>query len=539
MTISNGIYYDENLGDHVLLAKNPHDSSTRPRQPDPVSPFPPNAPEGPDSSRRSLPLLSVQMTVDMGTSAFRTRLVQTFQNPFADDISETEYVFPLFNNCAVVSFTCIIKNRTVLRGRVKPKDIAQDAFHSASSRGDPAGLLEERTPDVFSTTLGRIPRRSTVTVDIAYIGELKHDMKRDVIRLTIPTSIAPRYGWGTARKFNTDNTQIQQRGLSVKVNMEVMYPILNIASVHHQISYGPDNHHISFASFRESIRSSGNHNCTSVPLSLAHGTAPFDKDFVLDVYVQPGSLSPSMAILERSLRGENEKAFMLSLGSSFSSLPSSTSCRRDIIFIADRSGSMTGKMNTLISAMEVFLHSLNGHCKFNVWCFGSHTTSLWPQSKSYSNGNFKEALAYVEGFNADMGGTELLEALRTAANTIADQPQTVAEIIVLTDGQVVDPNSVFALVNDIRRRRPGKVRVFAMGVGDSVSHALVEGIARAGGGYAEVVSVHGESGWEDRVINMLDAALHENVDKVTLQFMQDHKKIGPQHLFPAGEFISS
>jgi hypothetical protein len=145
----------------------------------------------------------------------------------------------------------------------------------------------------------------------------------------------------------------------------------------------------------------------------------------------------------------------------------------------------------------------------------------------------------VGGFKADMGGTELLEALRIAANTIADRRQTVAEIIVLTDGQVVDPHSVFALVNDIRRWRPEKVRVFAMGVGDNVSHALVEGIARAGGGYAEVVSVHGESGWEDRMINILDAALHENVDRITVQFMQGHREIGPKYLFPAGEFISS
>jgi len=43
----------------------------------------------------------------------------------------------------------------------------------------------------------------------------------------------------------------------------------------------------------------------------------------------------------------------------------------------------------------------------------------------------------------------------------------------------------------------GMVRFFSLGIGAAVSYELVEGIAKAGGGYAEVITSASGGGWED------------------------------------------
>ena len=63
-------------------------------------------------------------------------------------------------------------------------------YQAAIGRNEPASLLEQHTPDFFSTSIGNIPAGETVKVEIEYVLELKHDVGVDGLRFTIPTSIA-------------------------------------------------------------------------------------------------------------------------------------------------------------------------------------------------------------------------------------------------------------------------------------------------------------------------------------------------------------
>src|SRR5439155_10065930 len=106
-------------------------------------------------SQRYLPLLDVTMTVKVVMFTCRAVLTQTFQNDQTKPIREAKYAFPLYENSAIVSFTCTIQGRTrPLNGIVKPNNAARHDYDKALSTGQPAGLLEEHTPDVFTTTLG-------------------------------------------------------------------------------------------------------------------------------------------------------------------------------------------------------------------------------------------------------------------------------------------------------------------------------------------------------------------------------------------------
>ncbi len=51
-----------------------------------------------------------------------------------------------------------------------------------------------------------------------------------------------------------------------------------------------------------------------------------------------------------------------------------------------------------------------------------------------------------------------------------------------------------------------------------MSHELVEGIAKAGGGYAEVIPAASQGGWEDRVVAILGAALAGHVGPIQIEF---------------------
>jgi hypothetical protein len=108
-------------------------------------------------------------------------------------ITDAQYTFPLYESSAIVSFRCTI-GTTLIHSIVKEKDQATADFREAVARNEPASLLQQHTPDVFTTSLGTIAPAQTVTVEIEYIMELKHDAELDALRLTIPSAIAPRYG---------------------------------------------------------------------------------------------------------------------------------------------------------------------------------------------------------------------------------------------------------------------------------------------------------------------------------------------------------
>lgn len=177
-----------------------------------------------------LPQVSLSSVTKLHDTASRTLLCQTFVNPSnVTPIASAKYTFPLYESSAIVSFRCYIGAR-LIEGIIKEKREASATYQAAVEQREPASLLEQQTPDVFSTSLGNIPPGETVKVEIEYIMELKHDAEVDGLRFTIPTSIAPRYG-DPPSSLGADpvDTGVAVEGINISVHVSMSS---NIRSVH-------------------------------------------------------------------------------------------------------------------------------------------------------------------------------------------------------------------------------------------------------------------------------------------------------------------
>ena len=120
---------------------------------------------------------------------------------------------------------------------------------------------------------------------------------------------------------------------------------------------------------------------------------------------------------------------------------------------------------------------------------------------------------HLNSFDANMGGTETYSAIKaTIDRRFTDIP---LDVIVLTDGDIWDQESLFAYINDQVKSSKGNIRVFTLGIGNGVSSALIEGLARAGNGFAQ--SVQNGERLDSSVVRMLRGSLSPHVSKYSLE----------------------
>jgi len=455
--------------------------------------------------RNVLPPLSVAVNASIVQDTARVSVTQNFWNDSTVPIKEAAFAFPLPAGCTITSFSCTIGTNKTIEGIVKPKEEAREAFdRHIRQHNTAAGLLEQDNPEIFTTTLGNIPDQTTVRIELAYISILKHRFtdSKNVTTLILPTSIAPRYGHAPEEYKKAATARLGQ-GLTLEVDVVESDKITSITSPSHPISADRQ-----WGTGKDVTGADNNSRLVETScVRLEPGSQLLDKDFVLDIVTAPdGNAETPQAWLEEHPSLPNHKALMLTLPPSFLTKSAAPMQRSEIIFLADRSGSMSDKIASLKSAMQFFLKGIPVGRRFNIWCFGSRFNSWQPASVDYTDENLQAALSWVQGtFHADMGGTELLPAVKAIVS--ARDKALMTDIIILTDGQTWYLDQTLDYIQKTRGLTEGRVRFFALGFGYAVSHALVDGIAKAGGGYAEVVQDASRGGWEDRVVSMTKAAL--------------------------------
>ncbi|KAK4034553.1 von Willebrand factor type A domain-containing protein [Parachaetomium inaequale] len=454
--------------------------------------------------RKYLPQLSLSAHAQIVSSTSRTTLTQNFVNPQSEAIPELRYTFPLYDGVSVVGFVCTINGDRVIRGVVKERAQARQTYQAAVDRGETAGLLEQlpEASDVFTTTVGNVPANATLKVEITYLGELKQDAEVDGIRFTIPTRIAPRYGdYPGAVLSSSVKTE---GGISIVVDVEMPdgSNVKSVQSPSHPIAVTLGNTSVGAASGADM-------SLQKASATLALNTTELGGDFVLQV-VASNTGNP-IAVLETHPTLPSHRALMATLVPKFN-LPSS---KPEIVFLCDRSGSMQGYKNeNLKTALQLFLKSLPVGVKFNICSFGSHHEFLFKDgSRTYDESSLQMASSYVDGFAADFGGTNIYSPMEDAIKKrYADMD---LEVFLLTDGEIWDQNELFGLLNREIAESKGRIRVFSLGIGRDVSHALIEGVAAAGNGFSQ--SVGDNENMNSKVVRMLKASLTPHIKDYTLE----------------------
>ncbi|KAK4127015.1 VIT-domain-containing protein [Parathielavia appendiculata] len=458
-----------------------------------------------ESQRLYMPQLSLSVKSKIVSSASRTTLTQTFVNPKSEPISELRYTFPLYDGVSVVGFVCTINGDRVIRGVIKERAEAKETFKEAVDRGETAGLLEQlfEASDVFTTTVGNVPANAKLQVDITYLGELKHDAEVDGIRFTIPTHVAPRYGSYPGELLQSTAVDTNS-GISIVVDIDMPNGcnVKNVQSPSHPIS-------VTLGNTSNDATSGAEMSLQKASATLALSTTELDNDFVLQVVAT--NISNPVAVMETHPTIPNHRALMVTLVPKFN-LPSS---RPEIVFLCDRSGSMQGsKVENLKTALHLFLKSLPVGVKFNICSFGSRYEFLFPNgSRTYDESALEEATRYVDMFSANFGGTDIyspMEAVFKKRYTDID-----LEVFLLTDGEVWNQAALFNLLNKQVAETNGRARVFSLGIGRDVSHALIEGVAAAGNGFAQ--SVGDNENMNSKVVRMLKASLTPHITDYTLE----------------------
>ncbi|RYO80220.1 hypothetical protein DL766_003662 [Monosporascus sp. MC13-8B] len=310
--------------------------------------------------------------------------------------------------------------------------------------------------------------------------------ERKITTFTIPTYIAGRYGPAPDEFHGATSTDVH-KGLSIQVEVLESDRIKQVTSGTHDISVDRLSGSQAAENFEDLADETPRKTPSIALVKLKDGSTFLDSDFVLDIenFLQDGLEQPK-AWLEVHPTLENHQALMVTIPPNFFMRDTGNESEGEIIFLADRSGSMVDKMDTLKSTLRFFVKGISLGRKFNIWSFGSDYQYIWPQSVGYTEENVHQALKDIDDFDSNMGGTELLAALE-AVIRFRDTSNP-CDIIILTDGEVWRLDETLNLVQRTRTYSQGLVRFFSLGIGRAVSHALVEGIAKSGGGYSEVIS---------------------------------------------------
>ena len=457
------------------------------------------------ANKKYIPQVEVAAHTIITSTASRTVLTQTFINgQSTEDNVECIYTFPLYDGVSVIGFKCYVGSRTI-EGVVKEKAEARASYENAIERGEKASLLEQGpTSDVFETTLGNVQPGEKLRVEITFVGELKHDIGMGGIRFTLPTVISPRY---QADQLDIDQSSASAKGFEVTVDitMPKECPIREVRSPSHPIA---------LTLGRTSSLSSEEPIASRASVNLSLGSVVLDKDFVLEISYQ--DVGKPRALSECHPKVAGQRALMVTLVPQ--TLPNK-GLKPEVIIVADQSGSMQGgRTKTLVSALRVLLKSLPVGLTFNVCAFGSSHRLLWDQSRIYDDKTLAEALAFVSKFSGDYGGTETLSAVRAAIES--RNTSLNLSMILATDGDIWGQQELFSYINEQVATSKNFIRTFAIGIGNSVSSGLIEGIARAGNGFALTV---GEKEKQDsKIVRMLKGALTPDSGSFTMEVQYEN-----------------
>ncbi|KAF8213635.1 hypothetical protein K438DRAFT_1661860 [Mycena galopus ATCC 62051] len=439
---------------------------------------------GSAEDREHLVLEEMRAKVLIIDVAARVTLIQKYRNSLSTATRRAVYYFPVPASGAVCAFEMRTSDDRLVTAVCKEKSRAREEYEQALSQGQETTLLEWVTDDVFTVSVGSIPANSTVSTKLVYTMTLPNDDNADEIRFQLPCCVGERYGPPLTALDGAAAPSSSTR-IRITTDIQTSGRIQSITSPSHADSISETKYptHLGRASRRRST-------------VQFQSSTYLDRDFILVVRAEGLDAPRCFAELQRDPEGRRSDtvAMQFTIVPNFELPPIEG---QEYIFLVDRSGSMgNARIETAKRTLGLLLRMLpNRETTFNIFSFGSKHTSLWPVSHIYHQSSLTAASSHVASMAADYGGTEIRSALNAVFS--CRNPALPTAVFVLTDGEASDIDGTMSDISTAVRNShamglDSRLRVFCLGIGDGVSSAMCEGIARAGEGEC-LFAVHTES----------------------------------------------
>ncbi len=423
-------------GQGVMIASECHRCPPIPRPPRPV-PIP-----------RILNVKSVKITTKIDSQVATTKVEQVFENETPYRL-EGSYFFPIPESASLSDFA-IFDGDKRMSGEVMEKGKARQIYNEIVRRQIDPGLLEYVGKDLFQASVFPIEPRSTRKIELTYTQVLKNE----------GGTVSYRYELGSGRRIQQQ--PIREIAASVEVNSPI--DLKNIFSPSHKISISKDGERKARLSFE------GKGEDTQKDFLLYYSLS--EKDFGLSLLTH---------------REPGKDGYFLMLISPKSNISEQDRVAKDIVFVLDTSGSMSGdKMEKARAALKFGVESLAPRDRFNIISF-SGEEHLMKGALIEANKEGKQiGTKFVEGLRAE-GGTNINDSLVAAFKQFQSNERP-SMIVFLTDGlPTVGTTDVKQIIKNATDANRAGVRLFSFGVGYDVNTNLLDKLSADNRGTSDYI----------------------------------------------------
>lgn len=413
----------------------------------PPWPRPPRPPVRPHAFA-PLELALAKVNTTIRDQVATTRVEQEFFNPNSARLEGT-FLFPVPRGAQLDQFRMEIDGKLV-EAELLAADKARSIYENiVRSMRDPA-LLEYEGRDVFKVRIFPIEPNSKKRVAFSYTQVLKAD--GGLVTYSLPLG---------AQKYSA--APVKQ--VSVKVDLQTTRPLKAVYSPSHQVEVRRDGARRATAGFEGS-------------------NVPADADFTL--YFSAEQEAVGLSLLTHRAAGED--GYFLLLASPGWDTKEVKTLPKDVAFVLDTSGSMSGKkLEQAKKALLFCVENLADGDRFEVIRFATESEAVFNELVTANADNRARAARFVSALRP-IGGTAIDDALaRALALRPADSAGRPFVIIFLTDGcptvGVTDEKTIVSRVT----RDAGKTRIFVFGLGTDVNTYLLDRIAEESRAFAQYV----------------------------------------------------
>lgn len=425
----------------------------------------PIIPPQPTPAVSSYRIESLEVDAKLNDSVARVQVSQTFKNTGSGQI-EASFVFPLPYDGAIDQLTLLVDGKE-FPAKLLTKEEARKRYEEiVRTNRDPA-LLEWVGTGMFQTSVFPIPAGETRTVTLRYTQLCRKSA--GLTDFIFPLSTA-KYTDGLLKKL--------------KLNIAIDSPVnlKNIYSPTHEVRVrtGKRQATVKFTAEEtvptEDFRLFFDAGDQPVAASVVSYRPEQDEPGYFLLLATP-EIKPNGDNADKDDEGDDgdeEKTKAKSAG-------------KTVIFVVDRSGSMSGeKMDQAKDALKFVLNNLKKGDTFNIVAYDSEVEAFRPELQKFDDETRAAAIGFVNGLFAG-GSTNIDGALDRGLGMLEDADRP-SYVIFLTDGlPTVGEMNEATIAKHAAAANKIRARLFAFGVGYDVNSRLLDRLARDNHGRSEYV----------------------------------------------------